>query len=151
MSEQTIDCFILPSEPLPLLLPKECVASVMAKPEIDAMVKAPASWMRGHVNWENQRLPVLSYPALHNPESDESKKRKPHLVVLNPIPNAARKTYSGLICYGDIQEVTLSPDLEFVDLPESVDKRYVDAIIKVGEKDFIIPKLAALGVAFSYF
>ena len=76
---------------------------------------------------------------------------KPHLVVLNPIPNAARKSYSGLICYGDIQEVTLSTDLEFVDLPESVDKRYVDATIKVGEQSFLVPKLAALGVAFTYF
>ena len=151
MSEQTIDCFILPSEPLPLLLPKECIASIMAKPVIDAMKKAPASWMRGHVNWENQRLPVLSYAALHNAEADESGKNKPHLVVLNPIPNAARKSYSGLICYGDIQEVTLSTDLEFVDLPESVDKRYVDATIKVGEQSFLVPKLAALGVAFTYF
>lgn len=151
MSQPTIDCYILPSAPLPLLLPKECIAAVVAKPQIEALAEAPASWMRGHVNWENQRLPVLSYAALHDPELDESKKRKSHLAILNPIPNAARKTYSGLICYGDIQEITLEPNLEFADTPESIDRRYIDAVIKIGEQDFLVPKLAALGVAFSYF
>ena len=151
MSEQSLDCYILPSSPTPMLLPKECIAGVVAKPQITAIDEAPASWMKGHVNWENQRLPVLSFAALHSPELDESKKRKPVLVVLNPIPNAARKTYSGLICYGDVQEVTLEPNLEFSELPKDVDRRYVDAVIKIGNKDFMIPKLAALGVAFSYF
>lgn len=134
-----------------MLLPKECIASVVAKPEIESIIDAPASWMQGHVNWENQRLPVLSFGALHDADLDESKKSKPHLVILNPIPNAARKTYSGLICYGDIQEITLQPNLEFADTPESIDKRYIDAVIKIGETDFMVPKLAALGVAFSYF
>lgn len=151
MSQASIDCYILPSTPLPLLLPKECVAAVVAKPTIDTMDEAPASWMRGHVNWENQRLPVLSYALLHDPDLDESKKRKPHLAILNPIPNAARKTYSGLMCYGDVQEITLEPNLEFAEKPESVDRRYIDAVIKIGGKDFIVPKLASLGVAFSYF
>lgn len=151
MSKQTLDCYILPSKPLPLILPTECIAEVVAKPEIEALADAPASWMRGHVNWQTQRLPVLSYGGLHDLSLDESKKRKPHLVVLNPIPNAARKAYSAMICYGDIKQVTVEPDMSFEQLPKGVDRRYVEAVVKIGKQNFIVPKLSALGVAFTYF
>ena len=68
------------------------------------MNDAPANWMKGHVNWRNQRLPVLSFSSLQDASIDESRKKKPHLVVLNPIPHAARKAYSGLLwyCSGDL-------------------------------------------------
>jgi len=151
MSEQKLDCYILPSTPKPLLIPQECVAEVVAKPVIEKLGSAPASWMQGHVNWRNQRLPVLSFGGLHDPELDESKKRKPLLVVLNPIPGAARKAYSALLCYGDAKKVTVEPDMEFGDMLSGGDRRYVEAVIKLGGKEFIVPKLTALGVAFSYF
>ena len=79
---------------MPLLLPVETIAEVVAKPQIEALQNAPASWMKGHVNWRNQRLPVLSYAGLHDSKlKDKSTKAKDSLlVVLNPIPNAARKT-----------------------------------------------------------
>jgi len=50
MSEQKLDCYILPSTPKPLLIPQECVAEVVAKPVIEKLGSAPASWMQGHVN-----------------------------------------------------------------------------------------------------
>lgn len=151
MSTQSLDCYILPSSPLPLMLPVECVSEIVAKPMIDRISKAPASWMQGHVNWRNQRLPVLSYASLHDAELDESDFKKPILVVLNPIPNAARKTYSGLMCYGDVKRIAVEPNMVFSELPEGLDKRYIEAVVKVGKSDFVIPKLVALGVAFSYF
>lgn len=151
MSAQNLDCYIIPSSPLPLLLPVECVSEVVAKPLVEKLSDAPASWMQGHVNWRTQRLPVLSYAGLHDPEADETNQKKPILVILNPIPNAARKTYSGLMCYGDVKRITVEPNLVYTDLPEGLDKRYVEAIVKVGKSDFIVPKLVALGVAFSYF
>lgn len=153
MSTESLDCYILPSVGLPLLLPVESVSEVVAKPVIEQLSSAPASWMKGHVNWRNQRLPVLSYAGLH----DAKLKDKPAdakdalLVVLNPIPNAARKTYSGLFCHGEVKRVSVEPNLEFSELPENMDKRYVEAVVKIGETEFIIPKLVALGVAFSYF
>lgn len=151
MSDQKIDCYIIPSLPLPLILPVECVAEVAAEPQIDALAKAPAKWMQGHVNWRNQRIPVLSYAALQDASLDESNNEKPHLVVLNPIPHAARKAYSALVCYGDIQQVTIEPNVTFADLPQEIDRRYIDGVLALGKKSFIVPKLAALGVAFSYF
>lgn len=151
MSTQNLDCYILPSTPLPLILPVECVSEVVAKPLVEKLSSAPASWMQGHVNWRTQRLPVLSYGGLHDPELDETSQKKPILVVLNPIPNAARKTYSGLMCYGDVKRITVEPNMVYADLPEGLDKRYVEAVIRVGNSDFVVPKLVALGVAFSYF
>lgn len=151
MSEQKLDCYIIPSTPLPLILPVECVAEITAKPELDLLSNAPAKWMKGHVNWRNQRIPVLSYALLQDQSIDETRKKNPHLVVLNPIPHAARKAYSGLLCYGDIQQITVEPDMVFAEVPEEVDRRYVDGIIAIGNKSFIVPKLASLGVAFSYF
>ncbi len=148
---ETLDCYILPSSPLSILLPVESVSEVIAQPQIDTMDSAPAKWMKGHVNWRNQRLPVLSYAGLHDSDLDESGAAKPILVVLNPIPNAARKSYSGLLCYGDVRRITVEPNLEFSELSEGLDKRYVEAVVKVGDANFVIPKLVALGVALSYF
>jgi len=68
MSDQKIDCYIIPSAPLPMILPVECVAEIAAKPEIEALKNAPAKWMNGHVNWQNQRIPVLSYSELLDTE-----------------------------------------------------------------------------------
>jgi len=153
MSIQTLDCYILPSVNMPLLLPVETISEVVAKPQVEKLENAPASWMQGHVNWRTQRLPVLSYDGLHDakfkPKSANANDSL--LVVLNPIPNAARKTYSGLHCHGEVKSISVEPNLEFGDVPENMDKRYVEAIVKIGDTDFIIPKLVALGVAFSYF
>ena len=151
MSDQKIDCYIIPSAPLPMILPIECVAEIAAKPELKELSNAPAKWMKGHANWRNQRIPVLSYSLLLDASIDESRKKKAHLVVLNPIPHAARKAYSGLMCYGDIKQITVEPNMDFADKEGKIDRRYVDGIIKIGKKEFIVPKLAALGVAFSYF
>jgi len=151
MSDQKIDCYIIPSMPLPMILPVECVAEIASSPEVEALKNAPAKWMEGHANWRNQRIPVLSYTLLQNVSAKERSKDNPHLVILNPIPHAARKAYSALLCYGDIQKITVEPNMEFTDAEGKIDRRYVDGVIKVGSKDHVVPKLAALGVAFSYF
>lgn len=158
MSSQKLDCYILPSTPKPLLLPIECVAEVVAKPVVEDLTTAPAPWMQGHVNWRNQRLPVMNYDGLHtfaSPEGEETEaiesKGSELLVVLNPIPGAARKAYSALLCRGDVQQITVEPNLEFVAMPEGADKRYVDGVIDIEGQQFIVPKLTAIAVAFTYF
>ncbi len=144
------------------MLPIECVAEVVAKPVIEGLESAPAQWMQGHVNWRNQRLPVMDFGGLHAfatpTDSNKEKAKKEEketgnelLVVLNPIPGAARKAYSALLCHGDVQQVSIEPNLSFADAPDGVDRRYVDAVIEIDEQAFIVPKLTAIAVAFSYF
>ncbi len=156
MSSQTLDCYILPTSPRPLILPVECVAEIVAKPIIESLDTAPAKWMQGHVNWRNQRLPVMDYGGLHTFAGGEEEKQKKAkgdelMVVLNPIPGAARKAYSALLCRGEVQQITVEPDLEFTDLPEGVDKRYAEQAIEIEGQAFIVPKLTAIAVAFTYF
>ena len=93
MSDQKIECYIIPSIPMPLILPLECIAEIVAKPAVEPLNDPTHSWMKGHVNWRNQRLPVLSFSSLQDSNIDESREKKPHLIVLNPIPNSTRKTY----------------------------------------------------------
>lgn len=151
MSDQKIECYIIPSVPMPLILPVECVAEIVPKPAVDALNDATSSWMKGHVSWRGQRLPVLSFSSLQDASIDESRKKKPHVVVLNPIPHSARKVYSGLLCFGDIQQVEVDPTLAFSQLDEEIDLQYIDGIVSIAKTNMIIPKLPALGVAFSYF
>ncbi len=159
MSSEKLDCYILPANPKPLLLPVECVAEVVAKPIVEELETAPAQWMQGHVNWRNQRLPVMDYSGLHalaggNKEQEKGKKSTKGddlLVVLNPIPGAARKAYSALLCHGDVQQISVEPNLEFGETPDGTDKRYVESIIDIEGESFIVPKLTAVAVAFTYF
>jgi len=151
MANNTLECYVLPATPLPLLLPIECVAAVVEKPDVQKLAEAPANWMKGYVTWDNQRVPVLSYSALHDSELDESKKRKPVLFVLNPIPDAVRKAFSGLLCFGKVEKISVDDSMIERDLPDKVDRRYVEASIEFAETQYLIPKLTALGVAFSYF
>lgn len=150
-NENVVQCYLLPSAPMPIVLPVECIAEIVAKPKIEKLDSASANWMKGHTRWRNQRIPVLSFAALNDPELDESRKRKPHLVVLNPVPSAARKAYTGLLCYGNINQIDITPSAAITDIPESVDKRYVEAALKFEKKTMMVPKLPAVSVAFSYF
>ena len=157
MSSQTLECYILPTLPNPMLLPLECVAEIVSEPVVESLDSAPAKWMQGHVAWRNQRLPVMDYSGLHAlAASDDTATNSKQtgtrlLVVLNPIPGAARKAYSALLCHGDVQQITVEPNLEFADMPENIDKRYVDGVIDIEGKAFLVPKLTAIAVAFTYF
>lgn len=158
MSSQTLDCYILPTAPRPLLLPMECVAEIVAQPVVDGLETAPAKWMQGHVNWRNQRLPVMDFSGLHTfassddeEQQDSASGKEELLVVLNPIPGAARKAYSALLCHGDVQQISVEPNLEFADMPEGVDKRYAEQAIDIEGQTFLVPKLTAIAVAFTYF
>ena len=151
MADKSIVCYRIPSAPLPLMLPIECVAAVVEKPVLEALSEAPTDWMQGHLTWNNQRLPVLSYASLHGAKEKPQKKAKQTVVVLNPIPQAARKAYSALICQGVPEQVNVKADSTYAEIPGEIDKRYVEAILEQDGNKYIIPKLAALEVAFSYF
>ncbi len=150
MSDAKIECYILPSVPLPMLLPVECVAEVIKKPVIESMKNPPASWMKGHVNWQNQRLSLMSYADLLDNDLQQTDFKKPCLVVLNAIPGAARKAYSGLLCDGDVNKVSVDRNVDYSELPKELDKRYVESVVRIDKKDYIIPKLTSLAVAFTY-
>jgi len=151
MAKESVICYAIPALPHPLLIPVEGVAAVLKNPQLEKMSEARASWMRGHVTWNNQRLPVLSYTSLHDSKYDDSKESNLNIVVLNPIPDAVRKAYSGLLCHGELQQVGIDDRSTFCDRPDNMDKRYIEGVLEQEGTIYIIPKLSALEVAFSYF
>lgn len=155
MAEQelpnSLQCYVIPSEPLPLILPVECVAEVAPDPEIEPMADAPAKWMIGYTTWQNQRLPLMSFSALQNPTSDDVPNLAPYLVVLNPVAEAARKAYTGLVCFGDVEQVSVDQNVVVASTPDFVDRRYIEAVIDFDGRQCMVPKLSAISVAFSYF
>ena len=73
------------------------------------------------------------------------------VTILNPIPKAARKTYGALLSFGEVQQITIPSDVEDVASPQEIDRRHVEAALAVNGSICIVPRLAALGVAFSYY
>lgn len=151
MSNNSIDCYVLPTAPLPLLLPIECIAEVVENPAMEPLEKALANWMKGYATWKTQRVPVLSYSALHDSSLDESRKLNPCLVVMNPIPDAVRKAYFGFLCFGEVKQLQVNSNSQFAETSEKVDRRYVAGVVEMGDQKYLIPKLSSLGVALSYF
>ena len=151
MAKESLACYVLPTLPLPLLLPRDCVAEVVTQPQLHYLENAPVSWMKANLVWENQQLPVISYSLLVDENTLELEDLSLSVVVLNPIPDAARKAFSGIACRGKVDAITVDEDVEFADLPEGADRRYIEAVVKISDQHYIVPKLAALGVALSYF
>lgn len=145
-----MQCYQIPSEPCPLLLPSECVGDVVVNPIIDSEPDS-APWMKGYSDWNGQRIPVISFSLLQNTKLQEDTEQAASLVVLNPITDAAQKRSTALVCYGEVSQVTVDTSLCYTGLPEGVDRRYVAASIMLNpEATVIVPKLLALSVAFGY-
>lgn len=148
---ETLKCYVIPALPLPLLLPIECVAQVVEKPNVEKLSKGGAEWMVGHVSWNNQRIPVMNYSSLQNAKLDAAAKLDEALVVLNPVPSAARKAFSGILCNGSVTQIDVDAEVALSNAPESVDNRYVEKVVELAGELYIVPRLAAISVAFSYF
>lgn len=146
-----MECYRIPTSPLPLLLPKESVADVLSDAPIEPFSEHRASWMKGHVIWNNQRLPIMSYAHLHNLDLQDENPAHPTLAVLNPVPDAVRKAYSCLVSDGPMELLEIDESIMSVDLPSGLDRRYIEAVVRWQEQDYIVPRLNALAVAFSYF
>lgn len=150
MTDKTIECCVIPSTPVPLVLPKESIAEVINTPTIEVLEDARAGWMKGYVNWQNQRLQVMSYAALQDPNIKETTQNST-VIVLNPIPGAARKAYCALICSGDTETISVDESCVAVPTPKGLDKRYIESTMEFKGMTYVVPRLSAISVAFSYF
>jgi len=63
---------------------------------------------------------------------------------------AARMAYAGLICFGKLDQIKVDSQAEFAELSDNMDRRYVEKVVKIDKKGYVIPKLSALAVAFTY-
>lgn len=145
----TLSCYIIPGQDFDCIIPQSCVADVVVQPEITRLEKASAGWIIGHSLWQHQRLSVLQLDKLLNAKLDTSVKR-PMLAILTPIAGSARLVYSALLCDGDVKQIDIDSSATFIDTPEGLDRRYIEKAVEFQGETYLIPKLPALAVAFSY-
>ena len=150
MSEKSITCYKIDAEPFSLILPSECVVEVVSDPVITNDASQKAAWMAGYLSWNSQEVPLLCFENLLVNDF-ERPERRPIVTILNPIPKAARKTYGALLSFGEVQKIEVASNVDDVANPQEIDRRYVEATLAVDGSICIIPRLAALGVAFSYY
>lgn len=150
MTETTLSCIKIESTPHSLILPSECVAHIVHEPEVLSDAGQQAKWMAGYALWNGQEIPLLCFENLVS-ESFDRPDLKPKVIILNPIPKAPRKTYGALLCFGEIGEITLPSSIKDAPLPAEIDRRYCESAFEHDGNVYIIPRLTALGVAFSYY
>ena len=150
MSDTSLTCYKIDAEPFSLILPSECVAEIVAEPIITADSSHKAPWMAGYLTWNSQEIPLLCFENLLVADFERPEGRL-IVTILNPIPKAARKTYGALLSFGEVQQITIPSDVEDVASPQEIDRRHVEAALAVNGSICIVPRLAALGVAFSYY
>ncbi len=150
MSETSLSCYRIDTEPYSLVLPSDCIADVIEAPKLIADPSQKASWMAGYVEWNGQELPLLCFENLLN-DDFERPDTSPVVTVLQPIPKAARKAYTAILSFGKVTKFDLASDVQDADFPEGFDRRYVEGALSLDGDILLIPRLAALGVAFSYY
>lgn len=148
MNDKTLDCIVLPAHPAPFLLPKACVADTSVVGELESVSDKKVEWVAGHINWDNQRIPVIDLQSLIYGKAVDSEKQ--HFAILNPVANAARRSFTAIVCSDQPQEIVLPSDVAYGELDAEADKRYVEAIVNWDEKDYLLPRLTSLSVAFTY-
>lgn len=147
-SAEPVHCMLLPTEPVPLLLPSACIAEVIASPEIH-QTEGTSTWTAGHTEWRGQRIAVLSWEALH-PGTLPEKERRARVVVMNPMPDLTGSGFWAILCHGEIQPVAIHPHTASSDLPPELDGRYVAMTVIFGEDIAVIPDMQALSLVLNY-
>jgi hypothetical protein len=150
MAATSLNCYKIDSEPFSLILPSECIAAIVTDPVMVTVESQKAPWMAGYLSWNSQEIPLLCFENLLISDFVRPD-QQPIVTILNPIPKAVRKTYGALLSFGDVQKITIAHDVDDVATPSEIDRRYVEAALAVDGAVCIIPRLAALGVAFSYY
>ena len=106
-----------------LLVPRMCVAEVIAFAEAARSRDDPApDWFLGTIEWNNRRVPVVSFDG---PAGDERKSRRSRtrVVVFHAITQELKAGYYGILTQGFPQLVRVNPDVLGLEteqpLPES--------------------------------
>ena len=106
-----------------LLVPRMCVAEVIAFADAvrDRRDEHP-DWFLGMIEWNGQRVPVVSFD---DPQLEErrSKRSRARVVVFHAITQELRGGYYGVLTQGFPQLVRVNPDVLGVDAEQPLPPR----------------------------
>ncbi len=103
-----------------LLVPRMCVAEVIAFADTARNRDAAApDWYLGAIEWNNRRIPVVSFDG---PTGDErkSKRSRARVVVFHAITREVKGGYYGILTQGFPQLVRVNPDVLGLDTEQGV-------------------------------
>ena len=103
-----------------LLVPRMCVAEVIAFADTARHRDAAApDWYLGAIEWNNRRIPVVSFDG---PTGDERKSRRSRarVVVFHAITREVKGGYYGILTQGFPQLVRVNPDVLGLDTEQPV-------------------------------
>jgi chemosensory pili system protein ChpC len=113
---------LIPLKTERLLVPRMCVAEVIAFADAARnRDDAAPDWYLGAIEWNNRRLPVVSFDQLHG-DDRKSKRARTRVVVFHAITQELKGGYYGILTQGFPQLVRVNADVLGLDteqpLPE---------------------------------
>ena len=112
---------LVPLEEQRLIVPRGCVAEVIAWQEPEAMTGAP-SWYAGTINWNGRSVPVISFEGTLGQAIPQSSGRT-RIVVLYCLGTQLQAGNFGILTQGFPQLVRLGPDVVKPDPTRSFPER----------------------------
>jgi chemosensory pili system protein ChpC len=112
MNEQKeLYSLLIPLQNERLLVPRMCVAEVIAFADTArTRDDAAPDWYLGAIEWNNRRVPVVSFDAAKG-VSPKSKRSRARVVVFHAITEALKGGYYGILTQGFPQLVRVNPDV----------------------------------------
>ena len=107
-----------------LLVPRMCVAEVIAFADAARhRDEAAPDWFLGAIEWNNRRVPVVSFDG---PETEErkGKRNRSRVVVFHALTSELKGGYYGVLTQGFPQLVRVNPDVLTLDTEQGLPERY---------------------------
>jgi chemosensory pili system protein ChpC len=103
-----------------LLVPRMCVAEVIAFAEATRNREAELpDWYLGTIEWNNRRVPVVSFDG-PGVEERKGKRNRTRVVVFHAITQELRGGYYGILTQGFPQLVRVNPDVLGLDTEQGL-------------------------------
>jgi len=127
-----------------LLLPNAAVAEVVARDSLQAADADAPSWLAGYCDWNNRRVPVVSFEAL-NGASRSPDARRARIVVLNSFGTHLPSGLLAVITQGYPHLVTLNRAAVKSMALRSTDRADVVLCrVRIASQEAAIPDLTAI-------
>jgi chemosensory pili system protein ChpC len=113
---------LIPLKTERLLVPRMCVAEVIAFADTVRDQSEQPDWYLGTIEWNNRRLPVVSFD---EPDHEErrAKRGRTRVVVFHAITQELKGGFFGLLTQGFPQLVRVNPDVLGVDTEQPIPPR----------------------------
>jgi len=115
MSEQKeLYSLLIPLRQERLLVPRMCVAEVIAFAEPERTEQAP-DWLLGTIDWNGRRIPVVSFDAPGEEPVVPRKAARRRIVVFHALTRQLKVAFYGVLTQGFPQLVRINPDVVSAD------------------------------------